>query len=122
MAGDPVAALEGGLDALLGVDLVALDRDGLLGLVGRFEAFRRRLAVVDHRLVAELDDRGVAADVCMTSTAVLLSRVLRGSPAEAKRRMRAAADLGPRRTLLGEPLGPNLRTDGRRAVGGPDLG
>src|ERR1700676_4613908 len=95
MASDPVAVLEDGVSALLAG-----------GLLGKVEAVKRRLAVVDHQLVAELDDRRVAADLCMSSTAALLSRLLRISPGEAKQTGRAAAHLGPRRTLLGEPLPP----------------
>jgi hypothetical protein len=106
MAVDPVAALGVGLDDLLALDLVSLGRDELLDLLRRFEALRRRLSVADHRLVAELDDRGVARELCMPTTAVLLARLLRLAPGEAKGRVRAAADLGPRRSLHGEVRPP----------------
>jgi hypothetical protein len=106
MATDPIAALEAGLDDLLALDLVRVGRDQMLELVGRFETLKRRLSVADHRLVAELDDRGVARELCLPSTAVLLSRLLRLDSGEARGRVRAAADLGPRRSLPGEVLPP----------------
>jgi hypothetical protein len=101
-------SFDAGLDAVTGVDLVGLDRDGLLEVLRRFEATRRRMAVLDHSLIAELDDRKVAHELCMPNTAALLRGALRISPADARRRVRAAAELGPRRTLTGEVLPPLL--------------
>src|SRR5206468_12687078 len=62
--------------------------------------------VVDHRLVAELDSRGVAFELGCASTAALLRTALRLAPADAKGRVSAAADLGPRRAVSGEALPP----------------
>ena len=106
VAADALASLSDGLDALLAVDLVGLDRDALLDVTRRFEQFKRRLPVADHALVAELRDRSVAREMCVVSDAALLRGLLRISPSEAKRRVRAAADLGPRRTFTGETLPP----------------
>jgi Domain of unknown function (DUF222) len=105
----PLAAVDGlacALDGLVDVDLVGVDRDGLLEVLRRFETVKRRMAVLDHALVAQLDDRRIAAELCAPSTASLLRGLLRISPAEAGRRVRAAADLGPRRTMTGQPLPP----------------
>ena len=107
---DPIDGLEAALAELLTVDLGLLERDQLLDLLRRFEVFKRRLAVVDHAVVAELDDRGVARELCATSTAALLRGLLRISPREAARRVRAAANLGPRRGLSGS-LAPPLFDD-----------
>ena len=80
MLTDSIAALEAGLDALVEADLVGLGRDELLEVVQRIEKFRRRLSVLDHRLVAEVGDRSLARELCMPSTSVLLQRLLRLSP------------------------------------------
>jgi hypothetical protein len=54
--------------------------------------------------VAELEARGVAAEVGCASTAVLLSERLRIGRREAAGRVRLAAELGPRRAMSGEAL------------------
>ena len=105
---DRVAALQADLDALLSEDLVGLGRDELLAGLSGFESFKRRLPVADHALIAEVVDRGLAAEVCEPSAATLLRNVLRIGPGEATARVRAAADLGPRRSLLGEVLPPRF--------------
>ena len=48
----------------------------------------------------------MAAESCVPSTSVLLQRMLRLSRGDAAGRVQAAADLGPRRSLLGEVLPP----------------
>jgi hypothetical protein len=98
--------LSDAVDELAALDLARLDRDALLDLLRGLETQRRRLPVVDHRLVAELEQRGIAGELCARDTRTLLRDVLRLSPREAKQRVRAAVDLGPRRTVTGEPLGP----------------
>ena len=62
--------------------------------------------MADHRFVAEADDRHLAAELCVTSTSVLLQHLLRLTPGQAAGRVRAARDLGPRRSLLGQVLAP----------------
>jgi Domain of unknown function (DUF222)/HNH endonuclease len=101
-----VRLLAAGVDALLGLDLVELTSLELLEVLRSVEVQTRRSAVVDHRLVAEIDDRKVAAELCQPSTAVLLRQLLHLSPREATRRVQAAVDLGPRRTLTGQLLPP----------------
>jgi len=98
--------LSDAIDELVALDLTPLDREELLELLRGLETQRRRLPVIDHRLVAELDERGIAGELCVRDTRTLLRDVLRLSPREAKQRARAAVDLGPRRTVTGEPLGP----------------
>ena len=94
------------IEALTALDLTTLHRDELLGLARAIETQRHRLPVVDHRLVAELDSRGVAFELGCASTASLLRAALRLTPADAKARVSAAADLGPRRAMSGEALPP----------------
>jgi hypothetical protein len=101
-----VGLLSTAIDALAALDLTTLSRDELLGLTRAVETQRRRLPVVDHRLVAELDSRGVAFELGCVSTAALLRAALRLAPTDAKARVSAAADLGPRRAVSGEALPP----------------
>jgi hypothetical protein len=77
-------------------------------LLRGLEVQRRRLPVVDHALVAELDQRGVAGELAARDTKSLLRDVLRLSPRQAKARHAAAVDLGPRRGITGEVLAPLL--------------
>jgi hypothetical protein len=101
-----VAGMAAVVDALLGCELaLAADAD-VVGVLRGLEVQLRRLAAVDARLVAEVHARGVAAAQCLPSTPVLLGQLLNLSPAEASGRVRAAADLGPRRELSGAPLDP----------------
>lgn len=57
-----VKQLSAAVDPLLELDLPHLDRDQLLDLLRGLEAQRRRLPVLDHALIAELDQRGVAGE------------------------------------------------------------
>jgi hypothetical protein len=98
--------LSDAIDELVELDLTRLDADELLDLLRGIETQRRRIPVADHRLIAELDERGIAGEFAARDTRTMLRDALRLSPHEAKRRVRAAVDLGPRRTVTGERLGP----------------
>jgi hypothetical protein len=100
--------LRAGVDALLGADLSGLAAAEVTELLSGLEVQRRRLPGVDHRVLAEVADRGLAGDYGRTSTADLLVTLLRVSPAEAKRRVADATDLGPRHAVTGEVLPPLL--------------
>src|SRR3712207_8434387 len=52
------------------------DADILAELTG-LESLRRRLAVIDHALIGELDRRGIAGRLVMSSTAAVLQGLLR---------------------------------------------
>src|SRR5882757_10830623 len=111
-AAAPVAALLDQLcttvDALIALDLTRLSRDELLELLRGVETQRRRLPVVDHALIAELDRRGAAGEVMARDTPSLLREVLRVSPREATARHEAALDLGPGQSLTGQARPPLL--------------
>ena len=81
----------------------ALSRDELLELLTALEVDARRRAAVGYAVVAELEARGVAAEVGCSSTAVLLSERLRIGRREAAGRVRLAVELGPRRAMSGQP-------------------
>ncbi|HZE49651.1 MAG TPA: DUF222 domain-containing protein, partial [Jatrophihabitantaceae bacterium] len=108
----PVAAtlaqLSTALDTLTTLDLTRLSRDELLELLRDFETHRRRLPVIDHALIAELNQRGIAGEMGARDTHSLLRDVLRVTPSEAKRRIAVAGDLGPSRSLTGQPQPPLL--------------
>jgi len=98
--------LAGLVDELQTLDLTTLPDDDLLSGLRELETQKRRLAAVDHRLIAEAGSRGLAREHACKNTATLLGQLLRVSPVEASSRVRAAADLGPRRGLTGETLPP----------------
>src|SRR4051794_18050625 len=86
--------------------VVTLTDEELLAAVTDLEVEARKLVSRRHALVAELEARGLARERGMRTTAGLLSRLLRIGVGEAKARVQAAADLGPRRGLTGEELPP----------------
>ncbi len=101
-----VARFRAVVDELQSLDLTSLPGDEVLALLRDLEVQKWRLAPVDHALNAEIDSRGLAHEHACRNTATLLTQLLRVSPAEATGRVRAAADLGPRRGLTGQVLPP----------------
>ena len=101
-----VATLTSAVDDLLAMSLSHLPVRELPELARAVETQLRRLPVFDHALIAEMDSRDVASVLGARTTAAVLVEVLRVSPGEAKARVRAAEDLGPRVGLGGEPLPP----------------
>ena len=85
-------------------DLSALSSDELLDLLTGLETQTRRLAAIDHAVLAEVESRGVAFEHGCRSTEVLLRQLLRVGAGEARARVAAARDLGPRRGLTGQVL------------------
>ena len=102
--GAALAQLAAARQALYAVDPATLGRDELLDLMTVLETDTRQRASVGYAVVAELEARGVAAEVGCSSTAVLLSERLRIGRREAAGRVRLAAELGPRRALSGKSL------------------
>ncbi|KAA0111346.1 HNH endonuclease signature motif containing protein [Mycolicibacterium sp. P1-5] len=91
------------VESLACVDLDALDPPERFAVLERLETARRRQVAVSHALVARLEQFEGCPPVPIT-----LADVLRVSPREAKRRIRDAEQLAPRRSLTGEPLPPLL--------------
>ncbi|HEY8300304.1 MAG TPA: DUF222 domain-containing protein, partial [Jatrophihabitans sp.] len=94
------------VDRLLELDLGLISGADLAGLFAELEAQRRRLESVDHALLVALGERGLAGDFGRTGVGDLLGELVRLAPGEARVRVRAARDLGPRRDLGGVVLGP----------------
>lgn len=80
----------------------------LLAEVREAEALRRRWAVVDAALIAELEGRSLAGRLAMPSTSVLLQGALPRYPRGARHRVDAATVCGPRWSVTGERLEPLL--------------
>jgi hypothetical protein len=98
--------LRSAVDELLNLDLASASRDDLIELCRGLETHRRRLPAAEHRLIAQLDERGIPRELAMRDSATMLARLLHIDPAEARARAAAAQDMGPRRTVTGEPLEP----------------
>jgi hypothetical protein len=99
--GELLAMLEsGGLDHL--------DAAATVAVWQRFETFRNKLPLIDHRLIAAADAGDLATGYCCSTMTQFLVRVLQLSPGEAASRVRAAAAVGPRMSMLGERLEPLL--------------
>jgi hypothetical protein len=108
-AADPVgavASIRAGVDALLAADLGTLGREELLDLTRELERQARRIPAVDHRVVAELDERNLAGELACANTETLLHDLLQLHPREAKARVAAARELTERHALSGETLPP----------------
>jgi uncharacterized protein DUF222 len=74
----------------------------------RFETFRNRLPLIDHRLIANAEATDLASTYGFTNLSRFLTRILQLSPGEAASRVRAAAAVAPRTSMLGECLEPVL--------------
>src|SRR6185312_17144723 len=100
--------LEDALDTLVEGSFDAPTHPELLAVLERLERHRRRLPVVEHRVIARLAAEASPLALGGTNLASVLAIRLRLSGAEARRRVEEAADLGLRRTLGGEELAPRL--------------
>jgi hypothetical protein len=84
----------------------SFDNSGLLDFARSFEKMRNRLPLIDHQLITDAEARQLPQELTQPSMARVLTWLLRLSPAEAHRRVKAAAAVGPRRSMLGEALEP----------------
>ena len=67
---------------------------------------RNRIPLIDHALIGDAEERGLPEALTQPSMIRVLMSVLRLSPGEASRRVRAAAAVGERTSMLGQPLPP----------------
>lgn len=99
--------IDAAFDELVTHDCDALATPEQMALLRRCEKVRRRLPAVEHPLINNLVRQATPQELGgklshAIAEATLISR------SEASRRIREAADLGPRRGLTGEPLAPML--------------
>jgi hypothetical protein len=90
----------GGLDQLAAAEKIAWWQ--------RFEASRNRLPLIDHSLIADAEATNLAKTYCFSTITQFLIRTFQLSHSEAASRVRAAAAVGPRTSMLGERLEPLL--------------
>ncbi len=100
-------ATDAAFDTVAGFDCTALTVREQLGLLERFERHRRRLPALEHPLINAVARQASPAQLGGTVSHALAEATLI-SRAEAARRVKVAADLGPRHGLTGEPLPPLL--------------
>ena len=98
-------ALDAAVDRVVGLDHDALTTQEWLALLQRIERVRRRLPVPEHALINLLARQATPEELGGKLSHAIAEWALI-SRAEAARRIREAADLGPRRALTGEPLPP----------------
>ena len=84
----------------------AVDNPGFVVFMQGLERARNRLPLADHRIIADAERRDLPEVLAQGSMVRTLTSTLRISPAEAVRRVRAAAAVGERTGMTGEPLGP----------------
>jgi hypothetical protein len=82
--------------------LERLEPDQQVAVWQRFERLRNKLPLIDHRLIAAADTADLAREYCSATMTQFLVRVLQLPHSEAAARVRAAAAVGPRTTMLGE--------------------
>src|SRR3954451_21862463 len=99
----PAAALHAALDELATVPLTRVSGDELIELWRDLERLRNRLAVVDHALIAEFQNRHLDHERGAANIKAFGRDVLRISAYEAGARARAAEAAGPRVSFTGEP-------------------
>jgi uncharacterized protein DUF222 len=100
-------ALAADLDRALGLTFDVLTTPERLGLLQRWEGFRRCLPAVEHPLINQLGAQASETELGGTLAQALANR-LRISRGEASRRIHEADDLGARTAVTGEPLPPRL--------------
>ena len=108
-------AVDAALDKLDALDSAALSNAERLEVLERRQNWRRRLPAGEHELINELGHAPVE-ELGGRLAQVLVDR-LRIYRRDAARRIDEAVDLGPRTTLIGEPLPRNWRR--RRSGSGP---
>ena len=96
------------LEAVEGGGLEQLDAAEKISWWQRFETFRNRLPLIDHSLIADAEASDLAKTYCCSTLTQFLMRTFQLSHGEAASRVRAAAAVGPRMSMLGEPLEPLL--------------
>ncbi|WP_375484364.1 DUF222 domain-containing protein [uncultured Jatrophihabitans sp.] len=103
---DVLASLHAVVDDLLSLDLDSLSGVDVAGLISSVEVERRRLDAADVRVLSDANNRGLSLDRCAPSLPDLVGGLTRVARGEARARALRATDLGPRRTVTGEPLQP----------------
>ena len=105
---DVRAALSALRDALDGLPVDVLTHDETVAVMDEIETLRCVLPSYDRRLLTHLQAETTPRAMGATSWSAVLATRYRISSGEAHRRVVEAEVLGPRRSLVGEPLDPVL--------------
>jgi hypothetical protein len=97
-------ALNGLIDTIEAGGLEQLDAAEKISWWRRCETLRKRLPLIDHSLIADATASELPKAYCTSTMTQFLVRIFQLSPGEAAARVRAAAAVGPRRSMLGERL------------------
>ncbi|GAA3561125.1 HNH endonuclease signature motif containing protein [Microlunatus spumicola] len=100
------SAVDGLVEAVEAGGCDVLDDEGFVRFLQDLERVRNGLALVDHRVVRDVEARNLPAKLTQPNVTAELSWALRLSRGEAARRVRAAEALGVRVAMTGEPLEP----------------
>ncbi len=100
--------LDAAWDKLASLPVHPLGPGASLGVLDRLETHRRRQPAFENALLVHLQTECAARDMGAKSWRAVLSQRLGISRGDAGRRLAEAAELGPRRTVTGEPLDPHL--------------
>jgi hypothetical protein len=100
--------LEAVWDKLASLPLTGLSAGQVLAVLDRLETQRRRQPALEHALLNHLQAQATATEMGAKSWRAVLAQRLGISGSDAGRRIAEAAALGPRRTVTGEPLDPQL--------------
>ena len=103
-----VAALRAAHDELAALPIDALTKPELVEVLDELETSPCQLPAQSHRMLARLQAETTAKEMGAKRWRDVLAIRWRISTTEAGRRLDEAAQLGPRRTLTGEPLEPVL--------------
>ena len=103
-----MAALRSAHESLAACDLDMLTDRELLDVLDRLEELSCQLPAQWHRMLARLQAETTPKELGAKSWRQVLAIRCRISTSEAGRRLDEAAQLGPRRTLTGQPLEPVL--------------
>ncbi|KRD20625.1 hypothetical protein ASE48_02170 [Mycobacterium sp. Root265] len=101
-------AYDAACERLAELNFTRMDPAELFALQSRREHRTRTTAAVDHRILAALQAQATPKDVGARTWVQILATRLRISEAEAQRRVRDARDLGPRYSMDGQTLDPEL--------------
>ena len=105
---DAEQALTTMISLLAAGNLDPLSNEQTISWWQRFEAFRNKLPLVDHGLIAHGEAADLPREYCSSTMIQFLVRVLQLSHGEAAARVHAATALGARTSMLGEALEPLL--------------
>ncbi|WP_236735300.1 DUF222 domain-containing protein, partial [Mycolicibacterium peregrinum] len=99
-----MAGLRAAFDAFTACDLASLTRAELVAVLDEYEELLCQLPSVGHRMLAQLQAETTPREMGAKTWNEVLRIRWRLSTADAARRLGEAAELGPRRTLAGDPL------------------